>query len=369
MPESLQAEKLPEAPPESRVPEGGLFCMRPLPETVQAFVLSEAAKLRYFCQCGKGYVHKSNLKRHEKEHEDELFHHCNLCAYKSSRSDSLRRHFALVHKTQIPMQCLPHNLQAKRRIESTYEIFLRQRSHNVLSSVHVPSSIQDKFQFAQTFASCSWNQNWTLIISTFLSFPVPIHPSSSCGLWPLTVDCFRKSSSQIRTNGVPCFIQNSRCIENWPEILSRLLREEAEQRNSQVSSEESGHLLPELSEIAPILSRRNPGLLVKAAQKRTNTANRDTTTRSTNAARKSPLSATNVNNSGNVKRFKCPNCFRAYKSKGNMQRHLNYECGKAPQFKCQFCFKAFSQKTSLNYHLRMLHGYVISSTAHPFDFA
>ncbi|KAH1008435.1 hypothetical protein HUJ05_008989 [Dendroctonus ponderosae] len=76
-----------------------------------------------------------------------------------------------------------------------------------------------------------------------------------------------------------------------------------------------------------------------------------------------------VNNSGNVKRFKCPNCFRAYKSKGNMQRHLNYECGKAPQFKCQFCFKAFSQKTSLNYHLRMLHGYVISSTAHPFDFA
>ncbi|KAH1008437.1 hypothetical protein HUJ05_008991 [Dendroctonus ponderosae] len=113
MPESLQAEKLPEAPPESRVPEGGLFCMRPLPETVQAFVLSEgaheevlqiyppltSAKLRYFCQCGKGYVHKSNLKRHEKEHEDELFHHCNLCAYKSSRSDSLRRHFALVHKT------------------------------------------------------------------------------------------------------------------------------------------------------------------------------------------------------------------------------------------------------------------------------
>ncbi|ERL89450.1 hypothetical protein D910_06817 [Dendroctonus ponderosae] len=41
-------------------------------------------------------------------------------------------------------------------------------------------------------------------------------------------------------------------------------------------------------------SRRNPGLLVKAAQKRTNTANRDTTTRSTNAARKSPLSATSA---------------------------------------------------------------------------
>ncbi|KAH1008436.1 hypothetical protein HUJ05_008990 [Dendroctonus ponderosae] len=40
--------------------------------------------------------------------------------------------------------------------------------------------------------------------------------------------------------------------------------------------------------------RRNPGLLVKAAQKRTNTANRDTTTRSTNAARKSPLSATSA---------------------------------------------------------------------------
>lgn len=42
--QSVQAEKLPEAPPEGRVPQKRLFCLRALPETVQACFLPQGAR-------------------------------------------------------------------------------------------------------------------------------------------------------------------------------------------------------------------------------------------------------------------------------------------------------------------------------------
>ncbi|XP_039285468.1 zinc finger protein 790 [Nilaparvata lugens] len=40
---------------------------------------------------------------------------------------------------------------------------------------------------------------------------------------------------------------------------------------------------------------------------------------------------------GDVIRFKCNRCFKSYKYRSDLTRHLKSECGVAPQFRCQRC--------------------------------
>ncbi|KAK3915480.1 Zinc finger protein 33A [Frankliniella fusca] len=43
--------------------------------------------------------------------------------------------------------------------------------------------------------------------------------------------------------------------------------------------------------------------------------------------------------------FTCPNCGKGYSYKGNLNRHIRVECGKEPQQSCPICFKMFKHKT------------------------
>lgn len=49
-------------------------------------------------------------------------------------------------------------------------------------------------------------------------------------------------------------------------------------------------------------------------------------------------------------KFVCGRCYRSYKRKDTLQRHLTYECGKDPQFQCPFCPKKFKRKSHLMRH-------------------
>lgn len=56
-----------------------------------------------------------------------------------------------------------------------------------------------------------------------------------------------------------------------------------------------------------------------------------------------------------VKLWKCTKCLKSYSTKGCLQRHLKFECGKEPKFACTFCsYKSF-RKFNLNSHLRLRH--------------
>lgn len=57
----------------------------------------------------------------------------------------------------------------------------------------------------------------------------------------------------------------------------------------------------------------------------------------------------------NFDNFTCKNCGRTYTRKGNLGRHLKYECQKVPQFPCCNCTKKFYRKEKLQYHVNTTH--------------
>lgn len=50
---------------------------------------------------------------------------------------------------------------------------------------------------------------------------------------------------------------------------------------------------------------------------------------------------------------KCPN--KSYTTKGNLQRHIEWECGKEPRFKCKFCTYACKYKFNMKQHMYRQH--------------
>lgn len=53
--------------------------------------------------------------------------------------------------------------------------------------------------------------------------------------------------------------------------------------------------------------------------------------------------------------FPCINCGKIYKHRGNMRRHMVYECGKQARFQCSFCDRKFHQQSNLKRHFENKH--------------
>ena len=60
-----------------------------------------------------------------------------------------------------------------------------------------------------------------------------------------------------------------------------------------------------------------------------------------------------IADSGN--KFRCMRCDKVYMSKGNLTRHLKFECGVKPQFQCIHCPIRTKHKSSLLSHMSSKH--------------
>lgn len=49
--------------------------------------------------------------------------------------------------------------------------------------------------------------------------------------------------------------------------------------------------------------------------------------------------------------YSCVRCFKCYKFKGNIRRHLKYECGKEATFACHLCDFKCKRADYLRFHL------------------
>lgn len=53
--------------------------------------------------------------------------------------------------------------------------------------------------------------------------------------------------------------------------------------------------------------------------------------------------------------FSCSNCGKKYMHRGNLGRHLKYECGTPGRFSCTICNRRFSQACNLRRHAATQH--------------
>ncbi|XP_026481471.1 gastrula zinc finger protein XlCGF57.1-like [Ctenocephalides felis] len=52
------------------------------------------------------------------------------------------------------------------------------------------------------------------------------------------------------------------------------------------------------------------------------------------------------------KEWVCENCGKSYSTRGNLARHIKFECGKMPEFQCKLCNKQMHQKGNIIHHLK-----------------
>lgn len=52
---------------------------------------------RYYCLCGKNYKYQESWYRHKRECGSEKKFYCDICYYKTHRSDNLKRHILTKH--------------------------------------------------------------------------------------------------------------------------------------------------------------------------------------------------------------------------------------------------------------------------------
>ncbi|KAJ8894870.1 hypothetical protein PR048_000177 [Dryococelus australis] len=53
--------------------------------------------------------------------------------------------------------------------------------------------------------------------------------------------------------------------------------------------------------------------------------------------------------------FCCPRCFKSYKFKTSLYRHIKFECGKDPRFQCPRCPYMTKQKAPMKRHIITIH--------------
>lgn len=63
-----------------------------------------------------------------------------------------------------------------------------------------------------------------------------------------------------------------------------------------------------------------------------------------------PNGSTKIDNQ--LQSFPCQRCGKVYNRKGNLGRHVRYECGKGPQFPCHLCEKKFFRREKLALHVK-----------------
>lgn len=77
----------------------------------------------------------------------------------------------------------------------------------------------------------------------------------------------------------------------------------------------------------------------------------NTSTRRMLGSNNSEPGVCNYSNKG----FHCTKCFKIYRHRTNLLRHLRLECGKEPNFQCQYCQHRSKRKSNLMLHIRNLH--------------